>query len=546
MFQYHELQEEDFLDSIGVFYTDLPVNAIKEIASQLSVTINTFENDAIPYSMVLELNLLNFVILFIVLQIIYTSYSLKKIGVKKSMGFSTIHILKEQITSIIKYFSVTCFVLLVLLNLYYALTNRYDFSYLVTIVLFFMGVLTINVLCVLITSILIKFVSLEAMIKNKTLNSGTNIVVQTIKIIFSVIIAITIISLLKHGNSFRQSQLAVLDYKYLDGYYTANGFNSLEYDYALANTDILENYSKQTLEMYNHNHSLLCDFRINDGLQISRPYYEQQLVIANRNYLSEFSNIQFSGKPLKEDIFSEPTVLVPHKYKNDENSISEYIKQEYFRLMNYNQFYGIPGEEKTIDNFNVVYIDDDSTIKVNAENGFSDMVNPIIIVDTGNFAGLYYLDSLNTRCLFFQMESREDFSSLLSEYDLEQLVTAGTLLTPYLLQLENVTFVLKTLTTFTIVFIVSLLFVLYISNYVDIFVNRKRYAAKEILGFSHFRILKNRYIFLGIELIISGVLTVINYYFACLFAIILIDYIFCELLYKVYISNALYEIEKGA
>ena len=70
MFQYHELQEEDFLDSIGVFYTDLPVNAIKEIASQLSVTINTFENDAIPYSMVLELNLLNFVILFIVLHII--------------------------------------------------------------------------------------------------------------------------------------------------------------------------------------------------------------------------------------------------------------------------------------------------------------------------------------------------------------------------------------------------------------------------------------------------------------------------------------------
>ena len=148
---------------------------------------------------------------------------------------------------------------------------------------------------------------------------------------------------------------------------------------------------------------------------------------------------------------------------------------------------------------------------------------------------------IKKECLFFQMESREDFSSLLSEYDLEQLVTAGTLLTPYLMQLENVTFVLKTLTTFTIVFIVSLLFVLYISNYVDIFVNRKRYAVKEILGFSHFRILKNRYIFLGIELIISGVLTVINYYFSCLFAIILIDYIFCELLYKVYISNALYK-----
>ena len=549
LLQYHELKKEDFLDSVGVFYTDLRADEIKEIASQLSVAINDFENEAIPYSMVLKLNLFNFVILYIVLQIIYciyTSYSLKKIGIKKSMGFSTVHILREQITSIIKYFVVICSVLICLLNLYYALTNRFEFSYLVTSILFFTIILAINIICVLITSILIKFVSLEAMIKNKTLNSGINIIVQAVKIVFSVIITITIISLLNQGNSFKQSQQAVLDYKYLDGYYTANGFNSSEYDYALANKDILESYSEQTLEMYNHNHSLLCDFSKDSALQTSRPYYEQQLVIANRNYLSEFSNIRLNGKPLGDDIFNGPTVLVPHKYKSDENSIKEYIKQEYFRLMNYDQFYKISVEEKNIDKFNVVYIDDDSTVKVNTENGFSDMTDPIIIVDTGDFGGLYYLDSLNRRCLFFQMESREEFSSLLAEYNFEKLVTAGTLLTPYLMQLENVKFVLKTLTMFTIVFIVSLLFILYISNYVDIFVNRKRYAAKEILGFSHFRTLKNRYIFWGIELIISGVLTVINYYFACLFAIILIDYIFCELLYRVYILNALYEIEKGA
>lgn len=543
------MQKEDFLDSVGVFYTDLPNDAIKEIASRLSVAINNFESDSIPYSMVLELNLVNFIILFILIQIIYciyTSYSLKKIGIKKSMGFSTIHILKEQITDIIKYYSVVCLVLLLLLNTYYALTNRYASSYVITSVLFFIGVLAINILCVLMTSILIKFVSLEAMIKNKTLNNGTNVVVQAVKIAFSVIIAITIISLLNQGNSFRQSQQAVLDYKYLDGYYTANGFNSSKYDYALANTNILENYSKQASEMYNHNHSLLCDFKTDDGSQTSRPYYEQQLAIANRNYLNDFSNIKLNGKPLEEDKFNEPTVLVPHKYKNDEQSIKEYIKQEYFRLMNYNQFYGIPGEERTIDKFNIVYIDDASTIKANTENGFSDIADPIIIVDTGDFAGLYYLDSLNTRCLFFQMESREDFSSLLSEYGLEQLVTAGTLLTPYLMQLENVTFTIKTLTMFMIVFIVSLLFILYISNYVDIFVNRKKYAAKEILGFSHSRTLKNRYILWGIGLIISVTLTAINHYFAFIFVIIFIDYIFCELLYRTYISNALYEIEKGA
>lgn len=81
LLQYHELQKEDFLDSVGVFYTDLRADEIKEIASQLSVAISDFENEAIPYSMVLKLNLFNFVILYIVLQIIYciyTSYSLKK------------------------------------------------------------------------------------------------------------------------------------------------------------------------------------------------------------------------------------------------------------------------------------------------------------------------------------------------------------------------------------------------------------------------------------------------------------------------------------
>ena len=96
LLQYHELQKEDFLDSVGVFYTDLRADEIKEIATQLSVAISDFENEAIPYSMVLKFNLFNFVILYIVLQIIYciyTSYSLKKIGIKKSMGFYTVHIL---------------------------------------------------------------------------------------------------------------------------------------------------------------------------------------------------------------------------------------------------------------------------------------------------------------------------------------------------------------------------------------------------------------------------------------------------------------------
>ena len=551
-FEYHELTKEDFLDSVGIFYTDLSVEEIDQLAAQLSTQIIEYEDTSIPYSMILELNLFNFIILFIVILIIYciyTSYSLKKIGIKKSMGFSTLRILKEQILSIVKYYFIVCLALLAVLNLYYAFTNRFDFSYLIMGIFFFGIVLIVNVLCMLLTSALIKFVRLEAMIKNKTLNKSTNVIVQFIKVGFSVVIAITIISLLQQSGDYMKSQQAVLDYKYLDGYYTSNGFNSAEYNYAISNPDVSESYSNSILELYRNHHSLLCDYTGSDEAQgpmgASRPYYVQQTIIANENYIKEFSNIQVNGTPLDESVFSTPTVLIPNMYKNDESLIKEHIAGEYDLLLNYNQNYGIQ-EETRANEFNIVYIDDNSTIKVNTEEGFSDITGGIIIVDTGNFGGLYYLDALNNRCLFFSVESRAAFSALLTKYNLAQLVVAGTLLTPYLMQLENVTFVLKTLTMFAIVFVISLVFILYISNYVDVFVNRKRYALKEIMGFSHFKILKSRYIVWAIEIIASVILTAINYYFACFFAIMLLDYLFCELLYRTYIKKALYEIEKGA
>lgn len=133
-FEYYELTKEDFLDSVGVFYTDLSIEEINQISVQLSTSISEYVDESIPYSMILELNLLNFIILFIVILIIYciyTSYSLKKIGIKKSMGFSNLRILKEQIISIARYYSIICLALLTVLNLYYAFTNRFDFSYLV-------------------------------------------------------------------------------------------------------------------------------------------------------------------------------------------------------------------------------------------------------------------------------------------------------------------------------------------------------------------------------------------------------------------------------
>lgn len=83
-------QKKIFWIVSGIFYTDLSDDEIDQLATQLSTPIIEYEDTSIPYSMILELNLFNFIILFIVILIIYgiyTSYSLKKIGIKKSMGF---------------------------------------------------------------------------------------------------------------------------------------------------------------------------------------------------------------------------------------------------------------------------------------------------------------------------------------------------------------------------------------------------------------------------------------------------------------------------
>ena len=85
---YKELKQDDFIDSTGLFYTDIPFEKLNQIAECSDITIKAATQDKISYSMFFSFYALDFIVLFIVLQIvygIYTSYNLKKIGIKKSV-----------------------------------------------------------------------------------------------------------------------------------------------------------------------------------------------------------------------------------------------------------------------------------------------------------------------------------------------------------------------------------------------------------------------------------------------------------------------------
>ena len=552
-FSYKELKQEDFIDSTGLFYTDIPFEKLNQIAKSSGLTVKAAAKDKIPYSMFFSFYALDFMVLFIVLQIvygIYTSYDLKKIGIKKSMGFSKIRILKEQIGNVLIYLSVIEAVLLLLISLYYAFRNRLSLSFIIFILLYFIGVNLLNAVCILNTSILTKFVNIESMVKNKSVNKAVNFTAQIIKIAFVLLISICVSRVLVQAGNYQSEQKSILNYKMLNDYYTANGFYSDKYSEVYSSKEQLKKYSENMKKLYNENQPLMCDSSALEltkieGIENKLPEYEINKVFSNKAYIDEFGKIYVDGEPIEVDP-GRYTVLVAEKYKDREDEVKECISAEFYNMKNYDRNYEIIDSiDKSID-YDMIYVDDASSVMCNTSNGFEEINIGLLFIDNGESGGMLYLDMLNSGYIFFKSGSREAFKSMLTKYGVDDLVSAGTLLTPYYQKLESVEFVLKTLMVFSVVFIISLIFIIYISGYIDIIANKAIYSVKEILGFSHFNILRNRCILILIECLAILFLGYIYPFALWALSIAPIDYIIHETLYRVYVKRKLYENVKGA
>ncbi len=417
-------------------------------------------------------------------------------------------------------------------------------------IFYFIGVNLLNIICILNTSILTKLVSIEAMIKNKSVNKAVNYTAQIIKIAFVLLISVCISRVLVQITNYRNEQQSILNYKMLSDYYTANGFYSDKYNEVYNSKEKLKTYSTNMKMLYNENQSLMCNSSALDLIKIERirnkiPEYEINKIFSNKAYVDEFGKISVDGKPIEVDS-SKYIVLVAEKYKEKEDEVKECIAAEFYNMKNYNRNYDIlDAIDKNID-YDIIYVDDTSSIICNTSNGFEEINIGLLFIDNGESGGMLYLDMLNNGYIFFKLDSRETFKSMLVEYDIDDLVSAGTLLTPYYQRLENVEFVLKTLVIFSVVFIISLIFIIYISVYIDIIANKVIYSTKEILGFSHFSILRNRHIIILIECLALLFLGYIYPFALWALCIVVIDYIIHESLYQMYVKKKLYENVKGA
>lgn len=552
-YNYKALTKDDFTDSTGLFYTDIPEDKINDLAVDSGLTLKKVSEENISYSVFFRLFLIDFIVLLAVIEIvycIYTSYSMKKIGIKKSMGFSNRRILKEQVQNAAFWLTAFSLTVTAAISVYLMINNRFSITFLGFILLYFVAVTIINVLCILSTSVLLNFVSLEAMVKNKSMNRSMNITAQCIKVIFTILISVTVILVLDNAKDYKASNQKILDFKQLDSYYTSNGFYSSAYEKVSRDPEMLKKAADDFKNIYSENNAMLCDTSSLDlknieGIESQLNEYELNRIVINKNYFDEFTDITSENKPvsLKDGVY---TALVSEKYKSRDAEIKEFLKLEFQSLSTYDEMWGLTTENSREPEFEVIYTDEGSTLKCCTNNGFEDLDAQMLLVDNGNSGNTYYLDTLGGTKIFFKLSSREEFSALLVKNDLDQLVAPGTLLTPFYSDMENVEFTLKTLSVFAGVFVVSLIFIIYISGYIDIIVNKSRYALKETSGFSHGKMMKKRYFLLAFELLLILAASLFKNAVLCSALAVMLDIILYEILYRTFIRNKIYEIVKGA
>lgn len=495
--KYFPANKQDFQDSSGIFYT----NPGFSMSSKPDLAIVQVDPDTINYTQILTVNGINLLILLLfslIVYFIFTSTELKKITVKKMIGFSNWMISKEYLSALCR-LQMRFFVITILIITIYACMHQANWLMLLLILLLCSFITVgLNGLLIWLSQILIFNISISSMLKNSNFNKTISRILIPAKFLFIISLCFSFYYVTAVLNNMNQVTQRMEFYHSFANHYTSDGFNSDIYEKILNNDDERNLFSQNIKKLYTtSNNSFLIDdsvFQVGDELKY--------LLINQNFYLSTIRDkidIQ-SVHANPNDIY----VLMPRHYnaENVKNEIDEDLTVTY---ANYDKFYGgdTQANAKPIHTHYLYYDDELSLEYFSSRMGeFNKSENPILIVDNGAFSGLFYADLLNSKALHFTDDSLTAFYELLVRYQLHDIVVPGSLLTPFEKEIENDQFMLSNMSFFIVIFIVTTLFVVVFSNKIRILANRKKYAIQNLLGFSFFKTFRYTIIF-STTLIIS-------------------------------------------
>ncbi len=575
IFNYYPLTKEDFVDSNGVFYTDLSISQLNKISKKVGITTERYSDGEIVYSQIVEYNLLNLSILLILTLLvlfIYTFTRIKVNAIKKMLGYSKTKMINASLKEFIW---MECIVLAVTIGIhfiYYLLNDNVVPRYFILLVTFSIVIVFINTILLLCTQISLRFIDINLMIKNKVYSNRLNAAVYAVKILLMLSITVSISFFMSNYTNYKTQLKNIDQFTALEGYYTSNGFNYEEDAKARRNPELIFEYGKSIKKVYDY-------FDEKDQLYVNNAYVLELLtpgylemnglnkedvynsiqdnhLVVNERYVRDFMKIKDeNGIEISNFHVKKPTILVPVKYKEQERTVKEIYVDEYNMLLNYNELFGVvpsSGESTKIDNLEIIYIENNQEYELLGQNFDGDKDNStiklkdtILMMDQGDFGSLYYYDLLNASDLYFHLEQRDELSQVLAKYGLTKIVNVGTLLTPYMDGIHFVEYMMYNAFVFTILFLVTLLFVIYISNYIDVVSNSRRYTIQYIYGYHFIKTFKTHLIVYSILLCVVVMAFFIEFNIVFYILMLLIDFIILLSLYKKNIKNNVHTIIKG-
>lgn len=561
VFNYYPLEKVDFVDNDGVFYSDISRERMNKIENDLGISIEP-HNHLIDYKQIITYNLLNFLILLIISQLvlfIYTFTRIKVNTVKKVLGFTPAKMVSDSLGHfLIIEFSVAIITVLVHFVYYYYI-NLIVFRYFLLLGIFIVIVIAINVFMLLLTQISLKYIDINLMIKNKTYSNRLNYSLYIIKIILILTITVSMSNFIKNYQDYLEKTENLEVYEKLSDYYTSIGYNAIQYEVANNNPEILERYGDSIKNLYQNfdrkGNLLRLDIQNSissaTSLQMDNFHnnFDRNYIVVNRNYLEKFDETHGINLDTVDFDSDTPLILVPDKYKNSESEIHDTYIEKYNRFLTYNSLYDLPSHNKPINKVDILYIKNNIEYELLGKNvtsfGEVKVKDPVVIIDNGTFDSLYYYDQLNLGNIIFQLGDRYEFSKIIRDYGLSELVIVGTLITPFLDSIHNTEFIMYNSLVFTILFLFTLLFIIYISNYVDIASNNKKYCILYVTGHNTFSIFNSQTLLL-VSLLSATIISLFIEFNIIVYVLVLVaDLLTLLILYNKVIKKDTHSILKG-
>lgn len=563
VYRYFKITKDEFIDSSGYFSTNLSTAQIEELSQKAGVGFKAISENKLSYSDIFYNNLLQFIILGITtftILYIYTIFRFKTNAVKKLSGFSPTKIVITNIKETLRIQGILITLLIIGYSLFYLVNGKFSWTYSFFLFIFLSIISFIIILLLLLLQHFVRKTDVVASLKNKIFSNRLYTIINLIKIILILSVTILMNLVINYYEDVDKVYKKYEQYKMLDSFYSSHGRNSDELDKLRNNPQMLEEVADNVKQMYveNIDNAYVMFDRVPDNLNpdfltsngISREdvmnTYQRNNIILNKNYIENYTDIKVNWD-FNEDI---PTILVPEKYKNREEEIKEYFIEKHNISLNYNTRYGIKAKEVSVNDIQIIYINNGYKYKILSSLPYEDeidieLTDSIIRLDNGNFGSGFYFDMLGSSQLAFKLNDREEFKSMLIQYDLDNLYMANNLLTPFESIFSNYEFLMDQAKLFIFLFIILLVFIIYISNYIDMVVNGRRYASRYVQGYHLLKNLRANFLLIVFMIGISIVLFILKVNIVIYLLFILYDLVSMLYLYKKIIVKDIYKVLNG-